>query len=312
MTEAGLFPLLPERVETLQANLGKMCNQSCRHCHVDAGPDRTEIMSREIMEFCLDALRRSEIHTVDLTGGAPEMNPDFIWFVEELGKLNLKILVRSNLTILTSNPKYRKLPDFFSDHRVTVISSLPCYTSENTDMQRGKGVFVRSIEALRMLNKAGYGEEGSGLELHLVYNPQGAFLPPPQPRLRSDYKRILMDQFGVVFNDLYCITNMPINRFLDQLLREEKYAQYLEMLVSSFNPTAAAGVMCRNLLSVGWDGRLYDCDFNQMLEIEIDKDQPAHIRDFDLNRLTARRIMIDEHCFGCTAGAGSSCGGEIL
>jgi len=279
---------------------------------VDAGPDRTEVMSHQTMSFCLDALRNSDIRTVDLTGGAPEMNPEFRWFVEEISKLGRKILVRSNLTILTANPKYRQLPRFYAYHAVTVISSLPCYTAENTDKQRGDGVFSRSIEALRMLNEVGYGQEGSGLELHLVYNPVGAFLPPPQERLASDYKRILKDQFGVVFNDLYCIANMPINRFLDQLRREEKYGEYMETLIDAFNPSAAAGVMCRSLLSVGWDGRLFDCDFNQMLEIEVEPEESAHIKDFDLDRLSERRIMLDEHCFGCTAGAGSSCGGEII
>jgi radical SAM/Cys-rich protein len=308
----GLYPLLPQQLETLQVNLGKVCNQTCAHCHVDAGPDRTEVMSRETMSHCLTAIGESDIQTVDLTGGAPEMNPDFQWFVERLFKLGTKILVRSNLTILTTNAKYRRLPEFFSDHGVTVISSLPCYTAENTDSQRGTGVFDRSIEALQMLNRVGYGQERSNLELHLVYNPLGPFLPPSQEKLRSDYKRILKDQFGVVFNDLYCITNMPINRFLDQLIRDGKYGEYLETLVNGFNPTAAAGVMCRTLLSVGWDGRLYDCDFNQMLEMEIDTARPAHIREFDLAELIERRIVIDEHCFGCTAGAGSSCGGEIL
>jgi len=311
LNELGLYPLLPVRIETLQINLGKMCNQTCVHCHVDAGPDRTEVMTRQTMSYCLEALRRSDIRTVDLTGGAPEMNPDFRWFVEEISKLGRKILVRSNLTILTTNSKYRQLPQFFADHALTVISSLPCYTAENTDTQRGEGVFTRSVEALQMLNESGYGHKGSGLELHLVYNPLGPFLPPPQERLASDYKRVLFDQFGILFNDLYCITNMPINRFLDQLRREGKHEEYMEKLIDAFNPSAAAGVMCRTLLSVGWDGRLYDCDFNQMLDIEVATRQSAHIRDFDAHALSERRIMLDEHCFGCTAGAGSSCGGEI-
>ncbi len=312
MGDLGLFPLRPDRLETLQVNLGKTCNQTCVHCHVDAGPDRTEAMSRETMFQCLEALKKSDIGTVDLTGGAPEMNQHFQWFIEQLSSLGRKIMVRSNLTILTTNEKYRRLPQFFADHRITVISSLPCYTSENTDSQRGQGVFARSVQALRMLNEAGYGQESSGLEIHLVYNPLGAFLPPPQERLRSDYKRILETEFGIVFNDLYCIANMPINRFLEKLRREEKYGEYMETLVNSFNPSAAAGVMCRNLLSVGWDGRLYDCDFNQMLEMEIETGGSAHIRDFDLATLAARHIRLDQHCFGCTAGAGSSCGGTIV
>jgi radical SAM/Cys-rich protein len=269
-------------------------------------------MSREIMLDCLKALRSSEISTVDLTGGAPEMNPGFRWFVEEIFKLKKKILVRSNLTILTTSNKYRNLPEFFADHHLTVISSLPCYTSENTDRQRGERVFERSIQALRSLNKVGYGQENSGLELHLVYNPLGAFLPPPQSSLQPDYKRVLMEQFGIVFNDLYCIANMPINRFADQLIREGKYHEYMQQLVDAFNPNAAAEVMCRTTLSVGWDGRLYDCDFNQMLEIEVTSQRPAHIKNFDLKSLVERRIEVDDHCFGCTAGAGSSCGGEIV
>jgi len=302
---------VPTHIETLQVNLGKKCNQTCVHCHVDAGPDRTEVMTRQTMSYCLDALKQSAIRTVDLTGGAPEMNPDFRWFVEEISKLGRRVMVRSNLTILTTTAEHRKLPRFFADYAVTVISSLPCYTAENTDSQRGEGVFARSVEALQMLNSVGYGQEGSGLELHLVYNPLGAFLPPPQGQLTSDYKGILLDQFGIVFNDLYCIANMPINRFLDQLRRDGKYAEYMEKLVTAFNPSAAAGVMCRSLLSVGWDGRLYDCDFNQMLEIEVEPRESAHIQDFDFDALSERTIMLDEHCFGCTAGAGSSCGGEI-
>lgn len=312
LAEIGLFPLRPSGIEILQVNVGKMCNQTCAHCHVDAGPDRQEIMTRETMESCLEALRRSEIQTVDITGGAPEMNPHFCWFVEEISKLGRKTLVRSNLTILTVNKTYRKLPDFFARHRVTVISSLPCYTAENTDKQRGEGVFERSIEALRMLNAVGYGLEGSGLELHLVYNPLGAFLPPPQEKLKRDYKRVLQENFGIAFNDLYTITNMPISRFLDYLLQAGQYERYMEKLVSSFNPSAAAGVMCRNTLSVGWEGTLYDCDFNQMLELGLEPRSPRHIRDFDLERLEERDIVVNQHCYGCTAGAGSSCGGEIV
>jgi radical SAM/Cys-rich protein len=311
LSEIGLSPLSPTGIGTLQLNLGKMCNQTCVHCHVDAGPDRTEVMTRQTMLFCLEALRQSKIRTVDLTGGAPEMNPEFRWFVKEISRLGCEIMVRSNLTILTSNTKYREFPQFFADHSVTVVSSLPCYTEENTDTQRGAGVFSRSVEALKMLNSVGYGQEGSGLNLHLVYNPLGAFLPPPQERLAADYKQVLLDQFGIVFNDLYCIANMPINRFLDQLRREGKYLEYMEKLIDAFNPAAAAGVMCRSLLSVGWDGRLYDCDFNQMLDIEVEPRSSAHIRYFDWERLLEREIMLDEHCFGCTAGAGSSCGGEI-
>jgi radical SAM/Cys-rich protein len=308
--EAGLHPLRPTGIEILQVNVGKMCNQTCGHCHVDAGPDRTEIMTRETMEECLRVLRGSDVRTVDVTGGAPELNPHFQWFVERLSALERRILVRSNLTILTVR-RFRHLPAFFAEKGVTVISSLPCYTAENTDKQRGDGVFHKSLEALRLLNARGYGRPGSGLEIHLVYNPLGAYLPGPQEQLEADYKRILRERYGIVFNDLFCITNMPISRFLDYLLASGKYDRYMKTLVDSFNPEAAKGVMCRNILSVGWDGTLYDCDFNQMLELRVNSTSPRHIRDFDLRRLARRRIVVGRHCFGCTAGAGSSCAGEI-
>jgi radical SAM/Cys-rich protein len=308
--EAGLHPLRPTGIEILQVNVGKMCNQTCGHCHVDAGPDRTEIMTRETMEECLRVLRGSDVRTVDVTGGAPELNPHFQWFVERLSILERRILVRSNLTILTVR-RFRHLPAFFAEKGVTVISSLPCYTAENTDKQRGDGVFHKSLEALRLLNARGYGRPGSGLEIHLVYNPLGAYLPGPQEQLEADYKRILRERYGIVFNDLFCITNMPISRFLDYLLASGKYDRYMKTLVDSFNPEAAKGVMCRNILSVGWDGTLYDCDFNQMLELRVNSTSPRHIRDFDLRRLARRRIVVGRHCFGCIAGAGSSCAGEV-
>lgn len=308
----GLYPLTPVKIEILQINVGKMCNQTCAHCHVDAGPDREEIMSQDTMKYCLEAIQNSDLHTVDLTGGAPEMNPNFRWFVEQISKLGARAIVRSNLTILTVNNKHRQLPQFFADHKVTVISSLPCYTAENTDQQRGKGVFDRSIEALQMLNAVGYGQVGSGLDLHLVYNPLGPFLPPPQEKLKGDYEQVLKEKFGIVFNDLYCVTNMPISRFLEYLLHLGKSEEYMRILVEAFNPAAAAGVMCRNTISVGWNGILYDCDFNQMLGLEVEPGSPRHISNFDLNKLTDRRISLNQHCYGCTAGAGSSCGGEIL
>ena len=310
LAEAGLLPLVPTRIEILQVNVGKMCNQTCQHCHVDAGPDRDEIMDRETMGHCLEALRWSQIHTVDITGGAPEMNPNFRWFVEQISGLGRQVLVRSNLTILTRS-QYRGYPRFLADHRVRIVASLPCYTAANTDRQRGDGVFDASIEALRDLNALGYGQDGSGLELNLVYNPFGPNLPPPQEKLEQDYRKILRDTFGITFNRLHCITNMPISRFLDFLLKTERYDDYMELLANSFNPIAAAGVMCRNTLSVGWDGRLYDCDFNQMLELEVEPGVPRHISEFDPERLSRRRIVLNQHCYGCTAGAGSSCGGEI-
>lgn len=306
----GLLPFKSTGIDVLQVNLGKMCNQVCEHCHVDAGPDRKEIMTKETMQDCLEAVRKSSISTVDLTGGAPEMNPDFLWFVEELTELNVEVIVRSNLTILTSNKKYREYPDFFKKHRVTVISSLPCYTESNTDSQRGEGVFSKSIEALKVLNSLGYGVEASGLQLHLVYNPGGASLPPAQDKLEDDYKRVLMSDFGISFNSLYTITNLPISRYLDYLLISEKYDQYMDLLIESFNPSAAFGVMCRNTLSVGWDGKLFDCDFNQMLDLEIKSNN--HIKDFNRSDLETREIVVNQHCYGCTAGAGSSCQGSLV
>ncbi|TDI12896.1 MAG: radical SAM/Cys-rich domain protein, partial [Acidobacteria bacterium] len=271
-----------------------------------------EIMTRETMQYCLNAIQESDVSKVDITGGAPEMNPHFRWFVEEISKLGRRSIVRSNLTILTVNSKYRQLPQFFADHRAIMVSSLPCYTAENTDKQRGSGVFDRSIEALHMLNAVGYGQEGADLELHLVYNPVGAFLPPPQEKLKGDYQRVLKEQFGIVFNDLYCITNLPISRFLEYLLRLGQYEEYMQTLVDAFNPAAAAGGMCRNTVAVGWEGTLYDCDFNQMLELKMERGAPGHIRDFDIHKLKNRKIALNQHCYGCTAGAGSTCGGEII
>lgn len=309
----GLCPLKPTQIEILQVNVGKMCNQVCTHCHVDAGPDRKEIMTRETMQECLNAVRNSpSIQTVDLTGGAPEMNPDFLWFIEEISKLGRKTIVRSNLTILVSNKKYAEYPRFFADHGISIIASLPCYTEENTDRQRGNGVFAKSIDALHKLNAIGYGVQGSGLELNLVYNPIGASLPPPQEKLEEDYKKMLRENFGIKFNKLYIITNLPVSRFLDYLLSSGKYEAYMEKLVNSFNPAAASGVMCRNTISVSWDGNLFDCDFNQMLGLQVDATSPRHISMFSAESLDNRNIVVNRHCFGCTAGAGSSCQGSIV
>lgn len=309
----NLMPFRPTGLDVFQINVGYMCNMTCRHCHVDAGPTRKEIMTRETMQYCLNAIKESGAHTVDLTGGAPEMNPNFQWFVEQIRAINsnIEIIVRSNLTILVSNARYRTYPEFFKKHRLTVIASLPCYTAANTDKQRGNKAFVRSIEALEVLNSLGYGQEETGLSLHLVYNPGGASLPGNQQRLEADYKRVLFNEFGLVFNNLYTITNLPISRFLDYLLQEEKFDDYMQLLLESFNPTAAAAVMCRNTLSVSWDGYLYDCDFNQMLQLQVEKAAPQHIENFDLKELTERNIMLGQHCYGCTAGAGSSCQGTV-
>jgi radical SAM/Cys-rich protein len=305
---AGLWPLRPVAPQVLQLNVGKMCNQVCKHCHVDAGPDRKEIMTRETMQLCLNALAQSDIQTVDLTGGAPEMNPDFRWLVAEISRLGRKVMVRCNLTIIVANKKYYDLPEFFREHGVEVVSSLPFYSADKTDRQRGQGVFTDSIKALQMLNAVGYGQPDSGLVLNLVYNPSGAFMPGPQAGLQQQFKRALLKDFGIVFNDLFAITNIPVSRFLDYLIESKNYAGYMEKLVNAFNPAAAAGVMCRDTISVSWDGGLYDCDFNQMLDLPVAS--PArHIRDFDAAALAQRAIVVNQHCYGCTAGAGSSCGG---
>ncbi|MBR7721329.1 arsenosugar biosynthesis radical SAM protein ArsS [Microvirga sp. SRT04] len=310
LREAALFPLTPVAPAVLQINVGKMCNQVCKHCHVDAGPDRKEIMTRETMQYCLDALAQTDIPTVDLTGGAPEMNPDFRWFVEEISKLGRKVLVRCNLTIIVANKKYHDLPEFFKKHGVEVVSSLPFYSASKTDSQRGDGVFEDSIKALKMLNAVGYGQPGSGLVLNLVYNPAGAFLPGSQKGLQNQFKRVLLKDHGIVFNELYAITNIPVSRYLDYLIESGNYAGYMEKLVTAFNPVAAAGVMCRNTISVGWDGGLYDCDFNQMLDLHV-ASTVQHIRDFDAAALGQRPIVVNQHCYGCTAGSGSSCGGTV-
>jgi radical SAM/Cys-rich protein len=309
LREAGLLPLRPTGITVMQVNVGKMCNQTCRHCHVDAGPDRTEIMTRATMQLCLDALRQTDIPVVDLTGGAPEMNPDFRWFVEQITALGREVIVRCNLTIIVANKKYYDLPEFFARHRVRVVSSLPHFSASRTDAQRGEGVFGRSIRALQMLNEVGYGVDGTGLSLDLVYNPSGAFLPGSQAGLERDFKQRLVREHGVVFNSLLTITNLPISRFLEYLLDSGNYESYLDKLVQAYNPVAAANVMCRSTLSVGWDGQLYDCDFNQQLDLLVEPTAPQHISEFDLAALNARSIVVNQHCYGCTAGAGSSCGG---
>jgi radical SAM/Cys-rich protein len=311
LASSGLWPLAATGIDVLQVNVGKLCNQTCRHCHVDAGPDRREVMSRETMQHCLDALAGADIPTLDITGGAPEMNPHFRWLVEEARGLGRRVLDRCNLTILLA-PRHEDLPAFLARHRVEVVASLPCYSAENTDRQRGDGVFEKSIEALRRLNALGYGQSGAGLPLTLVYNPAGPSLPPPQPALEAAYRDQLATRFGVVFTRLFTITNMPISRFLDDLLTSGRLDDYLQKLVEAYNPAAAAGVMCRTTLSVGWDGALYDCDFNQMLGLGLVGGLPRHIRDFDPASLATRRVATGQHCYGCTAGSGSGCGGAIL
>jgi radical SAM/Cys-rich protein len=298
-------------MEVFQINMGKMCNQTCRHCHVDAGPDRKEIMSRQTMQLCLQVLKNTEIKTVDLTGGAPELNPDFRWFVEELKKLGKHVIVRCNLTIILANKRFNDLPEFFKKHQIEVVSSLPSFTQDRTDRQRGDGVFEDSIKALQMLNSVGYGKEGSGLVLNLVYNPAGAFLPPSQIALEKEYKMELSTRYGILFNQLFAITNMPISRYLDYLLTSGNYEKYMDKLIAAFNPEAVKNLMCRNTLSVGWDGYLFDCDFNQMLDLKVSSAQSRHLSEFNVEMLNNRIIVIKQHCYGCTAGAGSSCGGSL-
>jgi radical SAM/Cys-rich protein len=310
LREAGLFPLKPTQLEIFQVNIGKMCNQVCKHCHVDAGPDRKEIMTRETMQLCLDALAGTTIQTVDLTGGAPEMNPDFRWFVEQISKLGRQVIVRCNLTIIVANKKYHDLPDFYKKHGIHIISSLPYFTAARTNAQRGDGVFEDSIKALHLLNAVGYGMPDTGLKLDLVYNPSGAFLPGSQAALELEFRKKLGQGFGISFHNLLAITNLPISRFLDYLIQSGNYDAYMEKLVNAFNPAAAAQVMCRNTISIGWDGSLYDCDFNQMLDLKVAPGAPRHIRDFNLDQLQERTIVVNQHCYGCTAGAGSSCGGS--
>jgi radical SAM/Cys-rich protein len=306
----GLWPLKPTGIDVLQINVGKLCNQTCRHCHVDAGPDRTEVMSRETAEACVEALRRTAIPTVDITGGAPELNPSFRWLIERCAELGRHVISRCNLTILETGP-YRDLPELFARHGVELVCSLPHYQSGCTDVQRGDGVFDKSIVALRRLNELGYGRGKPGLRLVLVTNPVGASLPAPQASLEAEWKRELDRLHGVTFDALYTITNMPISRYLDWLLESGNLEGYVRRLVESFNPQAAHGLMCRSMISVGWDGRLYDCDFNQMLDIPLDERAPLHIRDFDFESLRRRIIRTNRHCFGCTAGTGSSCSGTL-
>jgi len=309
--------LAVQRIETLQINITKLCNQTCVHCHVDASPKRKEQMDLKSVDCCLEILESNEsIKNLDITGGAPELNPHFDYLVTETRKLNKHVMARHNLTVtLDGNPvtgeSKKYLPEFYAENQVEVISSLPYYQEYFTDKQRGKGVFEKSIESILLLNAEGFGKEGTGLTLNFVYNPVGAFLPAPQQSLEADFRRELNKKYGIEFNNLFVITNMPINRFKQQLKRLDGYDDYMTKLVDAFNPSAAQGVMCRSLISVSHDGRIYDCDFNQMLEMDVVVDhEPMTIFNFDYQKLVNRRIMFGSHCFGCTAGSGSSCGGK--
>jgi len=312
--------LPPRSIETLQVNITKLCNQVCRHCHVDASPARTEMLSPAGIAKCLEILaQHRQISTLDITGGAPELHPQFDAFVEQAVALGKRVMVRHNLTVqFDGNPQSGEakdyLPEFFARNRVEVISSLPYYQEYFTDAQRGAGVFKKSIEGLQRLNAVGYGAKQSGLLLNLVYNPVGPYLPPPQKNLEADFKLELEAKYGILFNSLYTITNMPINRFKLHLVHSGQYEAYMEKLLASFNPAAAEGVMCRDLMSVGHDGRIYDCDFNQMLELQSagKTGRMLSIFDFEFNETLERRIRFADHCLGCTAGSGSSCGGATV
>jgi radical SAM/Cys-rich protein len=311
LSRHGLGRLSRERVTTLQVNVGKRCNQACHHCHVDAGPKRSEMMTRAVAERVLELIERSpEIAVVDVTGGAPELNPNFRWIAAESRRLSRRVIDRCNLTVL-GEPGQEDLAGFLASHAIEIVASLPCYGQENVDKQRGRGVFDASVAALRRLNALGYGAPGSALRLDLVYNPVGAFLPPPQAKLEADYRERLGNDFGIVFHHLLTITNMPIKRFADDLARSGQAAGYMSLLVNHFNPSTVAGLMCRSLVSVGYDGRLYDCDFNQMLELPLGAG-PRTLGEIDsFDSFAGAAIATGPHCFGCTAGAGSSCGGAL-
>ncbi|HEU4344899.1 MAG TPA: arsenosugar biosynthesis radical SAM (seleno)protein ArsS [Candidatus Binatia bacterium] len=300
-------------VDVLQVNMGRYCNLACIHCHVESGPTRTEMMSRETVDGVLRFLSGTNIPTLDITGGAPELHPAFDYLVAAARQLGRRVMDRCNLTVIFE-PGKQHLPEFFKQHAVELVCSLPCYSQENVDKQRGKGTFDASIRALQRLNELGYGEPDSGLVLNLVYNPVGPHLPPPQASLERDYKRILREQFGIAFNHLFCLTNMPITRYATHLKLRGEYDRYMELLETSFNAATLDQVMCRNLISIGWDGLVYDCDFNQMLGLPIRNSagNPLHIETLSLEQVKQREIVAGNHCYACTAGSGSSCGGALL
>jgi radical SAM/Cys-rich protein len=300
-------------VDVLQVNLGRYCNLACIHCHVESGPTRKEMMSRENVDAVLSFLARTGIPTLDITGGAPELHPDFAHLVSAARQLGRHVMDRCNLTVILE-PGMEYLPEFFKLNEVELVCSLPCYSEENVDRQRGKGTFDASIRALQQLNEIGYGRPGDDLVLNLVYNPVGPHLPPPQEKLEQDYKRILADKFGIRFNQLYCLTNMPITRYATHLKLRGEYHRYLELLETHFNAATLDQVMCRNLISIGWDGSVYDCDFNQMLDLPLTDSagNRLSISSFALDQVTNRPITVGDHCYACTAGAGSSCGGALV
>src|SRR5260221_4425750 len=310
LRQHGIPALSRRELTILQINVGKLCNQACHHCHVEAGPKRTEIMPVEVADRVLTLLAGTpSVHTVDITGGAPELNENFRTLVTESRRMGKQVIDRCNLTVLFE-PGQESLSEFLAANQVEITASLPCYTEANVDQQRGKGAFEKSIRALHLLNAIGYRKPGAALVLNLVYNPLGAWLPPPQEKLEADYNRQLREHFGIEFNRLFTITNMPIKRFADFLFREGKHEQYMDLLANHFNPATVDHLMCRELVSVGWDGKLYDCDFNQMLDLETPGGK--NIWDIDsFSELAKAGIATGRHCFGCTAGAGSSCGGSL-
>jgi radical SAM/Cys-rich protein len=304
-------PLVASGVEVFQVNLGNRCNLACRHCHVGAGPAGDAVMPRAVLDACLAILRGSTIPVIDVTGGAPELHPDFRWFLEECAALGRRLLVRTNCAVLLEE-SCRDLAGLYARLGVEVVTSIPSPDEGKTDRQRGGGTFGKVVAAMRLLNRHGYGREGSGLALDVVHNPTGAYLPGCQRSLEQQYRQALGARHGVSFTRLFCITNMPIGRYLAYLLQSENYEDYMQELVRAFNPAALASVMCRTMVSVGWDGTLYDCDFNQMLRLPVNHGAPDNILDFDLARLARRQIVVGNHCYGCTAGAGSSCQGAVV
>jgi len=304
-------PLNANAIEVFQINLGYRCNLECKHCHVEAGPLRSEIMSPAVMDQCLKILRTHSIPTIDITGGTPEMHPEFRWFLQECAGLKRRLLVRTNGVILLEKG-YEPFIDLYARNQVEVVVSMPHTDPQMTNRQRGEGVFLKLIEALWRLNAQGYGQKGTGLILDLVHNPSGAYLPGAQSSLENNYRRVLKEKYGIDFNHLFCLTNMPIGRYLDYLQKTDNYVDYMTTLVNAFNPAALKSVMCKTTLSVAWDGHLYDCDFNQVLGLTTNHGAPDHISAFDIDKLAKRRIVIGNHCYGCTAGAGSSCQGEVL
>lgn len=297
--------LMTDKMSVLQINVGRLCNLACKHCHVEAGPNRTEVMGRDVLEDCLKLYKEWGFQTIDITGGAPEMNPHFRWFVEEAVKVCPDVMVRSNLTVMLEEG-YEDLPEFYAANKVTVICSLPHYKAKNSNKQRGEGTFEKSIQVLKRLNALGYGKDPE-LTLNMVFNPGGAFFPPEQSAMEKEYKEHLGSEYGIVFNHLFTITNNPIGRFGAFLTRTGNMEGYLTKLYDAFNPGAVAGMMCRSQLSVGWDGRVYDCDFNQAVDLPIEG--ADHMKDLVGKPYEKRRIRLDKHCYACTAGQGSSCGG---